>query len=88
MHESILPLKSGYVNNKNNKNRLTKSESIPYARLLPERFSLGIYSFALFLVFLNLSHFHSPNLQRQTKQCDEAACVVVVVQIAGGKACQ
>ena len=44
-------------------------------------------SYLLFVV-LNFLHLHSTNLQRQAKQCDESACVMVVIEITGGEGCQ
>ena len=42
----------------------------------------------LFLMFLHLSHLHSPHFQRKTEKGDESVCVVVVVQLSSCEGCQ
>ena len=42
----------------------------------------------LFLILFCFHELHSTNLQRQSEQGDESACVVVVIHITGGEGCQ
>lgn len=42
---------------------------------------------SLLIIFVVVTHLHCANLKRQTKQSDKALCIVVVIEVAGGKAC-
>lgn len=42
---------------------------------------------SLLIIFVVVAHLHCAHLKRQTKQSDEALCIVVVIEVTGGKAC-
>lgn len=42
---------------------------------------------SLLIIFVVVTHLHCANLKRQTKQSDKALCIVVVIEVAGGKTC-
>ena len=43
----------------------------------------AIPSFYYPYLFLNFSHLHRADLQRQTEQCNKSGCILVIIQIAG-----
>ena len=89
IYSKILTTKQGGQRNyKKERRRIIGFDGLAALSLCMRKDLERKYFSYLFVQFPSLLHLHCAHLKRKSKQIDESVGVVVIVQIAGGKACQ